>query len=672
MGGSLTNGTDTTEAKPVAQDVFGFSLHYFRNDYKAIWFNPQASSVIGGLTTNASPLYNGNIAAMAVNIPKLSSTKLYNYKYDQLNRLVAMDLFNGLNPVAGSFTASISTEYRERVSYDPNGNIKSYQRNGDAARLTMDNLAYHYRPNTNQLHRVYDSAVDASVGVYPNYQDLRTGQADNYYKYDSIGNLIKEGTDSIIWNVYGKIERIIQSGNDIRYTYDAAGNRISKSTSTDTTFYVRDASGNVLSVYRKPAAGQINQEEVHLYGSSRLGMVTRHLAPDSSFSLVNSFGKIYSYKFTRGEKLFELSNHLGNVLVTLSDRVQQVKVTGDTVRHYLADVRSANDYYPFGMLMPGRKFNAGSFRYGFNGKENDNEVKGSGNQQDYGMRIYDPRISKFLSVDPIAKLYPELTPFQFASNCPITMIDLDGLEGLIPSGIPNPISKSKRPIGMILTPEDASAIKKKTVVKAFQAAFNQDLPKRLINHYSYGAGRQYILSKYETENLNIYHTGLHGGAPNDINKTSAFLATIKNGETKELPDGYSIQGGAGLAGTLGRFKIELCGKVTKDKKDGDIWRFEGQMRFIDTYDFKGESSSPGDLERSEWGDFQTRFAENNLPGTPFEIRSEWINVKQDNSNFFDWFNGKSSKDIPNKFGGGNSKEAKEIRKIGTATNEIEK
>ncbi|WP_290794053.1 hypothetical protein, partial [Flavihumibacter sp. UBA7668] len=48
MGGSLTNGTDTTEAKPVAQDVFGFSLHYFRNDYKAIWFNPQASSVIGG------------------------------------------------------------------------------------------------------------------------------------------------------------------------------------------------------------------------------------------------------------------------------------------------------------------------------------------------------------------------------------------------------------------------------------------------------------------------------------------------------------------------------------------------------------------------------------------------------------------------------------------------
>lgn len=67
--------------------------------------------------------------------------------------------------------------------------------------------------------------------------------------------------------------------------------------------------------------------------------------------------------------------------------------------------------------------------YGFNGKENDNEVKGAGNQQDYGMRIYDPRIAKFLSVDPMTANYPMLTPYQFASNSPIQTIDLDGLEG---------------------------------------------------------------------------------------------------------------------------------------------------------------------------------------------------------------------------------------------------
>ena len=99
------------------------------------------------------------------------------------------------------------------------------------------------------------------------------------------------------------------------------------------------------------------------------------------------------------------------------------------IDHYEAEVISANDYYPFGMMMPGREYSASSsYRYGFNGKENDNEVKGEGNQQDYGFRIYDPRIGRFLSADPIRSEYPELTSYQFASNSPIAHVDLDGLE----------------------------------------------------------------------------------------------------------------------------------------------------------------------------------------------------------------------------------------------------
>jgi RHS repeat-associated protein len=87
------------------------------------------------------------------------------------------------------------------------------------------------------------------------------------------------------------------------------------------------------------------------------------------------------------------------------------------------------DYYAFGMQMPGRKL-SGGYRYGFNGKENDNEVKGEGNQQDYGMRIYDGRIGKFLSVDPLTKTFPWYTPYQFSGNCPIAKTDLDGGEPL--------------------------------------------------------------------------------------------------------------------------------------------------------------------------------------------------------------------------------------------------
>ena len=72
----------------------------------------------------------------------------------------------------------------------------------------------------------------------------------------------------------------------------------------------------------------------------------------------------------------------------------------------------------------------GCYRFGFNGKEKDKETYGEGNEYDYGFRIYNPRIGRFLSTDPLFKKYPELTTFQFASNTPIWGMDLDGLEVL--------------------------------------------------------------------------------------------------------------------------------------------------------------------------------------------------------------------------------------------------
>ncbi len=134
--------------------------------------------------------------------------------------------------------------------------------------------------------------------------------------------------------------------------------------------------------------------------------------------------------FERGNKFFELSNHLGNVLVTVSDRRRSTPNTGNPalVSRYQAVVLSAQDYFAFGMIMPGRNFESTAYRYGFNGKEMDNEVSGSGNQYDYGFRIYNPRLGRFLSTDPLTKAYPWYTPYQFAGNIPIAKIDLDGLE----------------------------------------------------------------------------------------------------------------------------------------------------------------------------------------------------------------------------------------------------
>jgi RHS repeat-associated protein len=130
-------------------------------------------------------------------------------------------------------------------------------------------------------------------------------------------------------------------------------------------------------------------------------------------------------------KQLELSNHLGNVLVTVSDKKIGVDNNADgIIDYYTADVISAQDYAPFGSLLPGRQYGTKG-RYLFNGKEQDPEAKGTGSQYDYGFRIYDPRLGRFLSVDPLTKEYPMLSPYPFAENQPIWAIDIDGLEKYI-------------------------------------------------------------------------------------------------------------------------------------------------------------------------------------------------------------------------------------------------
>jgi len=459
-------------------DAYSIQLHYNSNDYTAILNTCYcvANTLTLPATHNVKNLYNGNIAGMSVSIPKLNKypvanptthfgSMYYNYKYDQLNRLKEMDTYTRMLVSSNAIIYSTAlSDYKERIKYDGNGNILKYQRHGNvyssvtgAANLplTMDSLEYKYYAGTNQLRQVRDSVNDAS------YADDIDNQADtSNYLYDPIGNIVKdkhEGIDTILWNVYGKISEIQKTTDTIRYAYDAGGNRISKmvwnnSHDTTVTWYARDATGNVMSVY-KIHKDSVWQDELHLYGSSRIGILKpeRNLnfgSPyrDSSGTL-SLVGAWKANVARRGMKFFELSNHLGNVLVTISDKKLGVDANTDgNVEYYNPDVVSANDYYSFGMVMPGRKFSAGNaYRYGFNGKENDNEVKGKGNQQDYGMRIYDPRLGKFLSVDPITKDYPELTPYQFASNTPIQAVDIDGLEAGLSLGGGSPYSEKKTP-----------------------------------------------------------------------------------------------------------------------------------------------------------------------------------------------------------------------------------
>ncbi len=249
-GGTTTAGL--TQAYPVAQDAFAYSLHYFVGDYSPIGSGTNGTHttpILEGLPV--SSLYNGNIVAMAVAIPLLGRTVRgckANYHYDQLNRLVgSMDAYKGIDTAAGTFTPSLLDDYKERITYDPNGNILSYLRHGysDASHQTpMDSLVYHYVSGRNQLN-YFDDGV--TVNSYTT--DVK-GQSAGNYTYDQNGNLVKdnaEGLNTITWNVYGKILEIQRTATgsnpttDLLYTYDATGNRITKTVNnSSTTVYVRD------------------------------------------------------------------------------------------------------------------------------------------------------------------------------------------------------------------------------------------------------------------------------------------------------------------------------------------------------------------------------------------------------------------------------------------------
>ncbi|WP_205509787.1 LamG-like jellyroll fold domain-containing protein [Longitalea arenae] len=443
---------------PVARDVMAYSLGYYNNDYKPIGTGANAFSLnYNAQLSDASgnELFNGNISNTTVALSKFRNGDPigYSYRYDQLNRLKATHY----HPLLASTTTwhnntkATDNTYGENITYDANGNITAYKRNGiinpGNTDALMDNLTYvypelidpvnnlGYKVN-NQLHQVGDNVPENKFTQALNGIEDIDNQTN--YQYDKIGNLVKDqvanATTDITWTVYGKIKSITKTETNkittITYSYDPAGNRVRKTvsvneggnTTTNTTWYTRDAQGNSLGIYSDMQNNQagIWWKEQHLYGNKRLGM----WAPGININTTDGSGEWTIF----GKTTYELSNHLGNILATVTDKRIAVPSSENSsvADHYEADVTTTQDYYSSGMLMPGRKWSMSNYRYGFNGKENDNEMKGEGNSIDFGDRVYDPRIGKLLSVDYKSSSYPSHSPYSYAAGNPILYIDPDG------------------------------------------------------------------------------------------------------------------------------------------------------------------------------------------------------------------------------------------------------
>jgi RHS repeat-associated protein len=215
---------------------------------------------------------------------------------------------------------------------------------------------------------------------------------------------------------------------------------------------------------------------------------------------------------TLGFKAYELSNHLGNVLTTISDNyfAPQPSTGGVSAR-----VLSSQDYFPFGMVMTERSFQEKQqrkYRFGFNGKEEDFDMgEGVLNFEARGM---DSRTCRFTSVDPLAGKYPYNSPYVFCHNNPITYIDLNGLEPIKP--------KIKQNVIIIIF--DADELKNYKNTPSDYNSFHVIMTTNIEN-----ASKQFLeyVGDNTVKNVCIVAHGSSGGGTSNLNQNQDYHVTSK-------------------------------------------------------------------------------------------------------------------------------------------------
>lgn len=215
--------------------------------------------------------------------------------------------------------------------------------------------------------------------------------ANDDYDYVVNGNLIKDqnkGIASISYNILNLPEQIVVANKgSISYTYDAAGNKLSKTVNE---------------------TGQAAKATLYLGGMIFENNVLQHVATEEGRVRLASGQWRYDYF---------LKDHLGNVRVMLADNGDPLEET---------------HYYPFGLTQRGISTQASGAivnRYKFGGKElqSGEFSNGSGLEQyDFGARYYDQQIGRWNSIDPLTEKSSGLTPYRYGFNNPIRFLDPNG------------------------------------------------------------------------------------------------------------------------------------------------------------------------------------------------------------------------------------------------------
>lgn len=237
LGANRSYVKDTTSTA----NWFGFDLGYDKTSF----------TVNGGNHSYTAAQYNGNIEGMLWRSTGDDYLRKYDFAYDAANRLLSAD-FNQLNSNVFSKAALIDFSVRG-ITYDANGNILTMNQSGWklGGSVTIDSLLYTYAANTNRLLNLLDRKNDTAtkLGDFRSSKAYMTALSNNKttaaadYAYNANGNLIvdkNKDISSITYNYLNLPDSIrITSKGTIKYTYDAAGNKLIKVTRDSTVTPVK-------------------------------------------------------------------------------------------------------------------------------------------------------------------------------------------------------------------------------------------------------------------------------------------------------------------------------------------------------------------------------------------------------------------------------------------------